>query len=216
MFFYLRSDAAVSLPEDTGRLLREQGDDDRAALDRLLPLVYQELRAAAESYLGHERSDHTLQPTALIHEAYLRLVDRESLRFNDREHFLALAAQAMRRILVDHARGRRRVKRGGDRAKIPLNEETPAASDRAVDLLALDEALASLKEVNGEHARLVELRFFGGLTIDETARVLGVSTSSVERGWRCARVWLYRELAKGDTRIEEHDDGSNGAEPTNL
>lgn len=206
----------MSSPEDIDRLLAEQGDGDREALDRLLRLVYRELRAVAESYLRHERSDHTLQPTALIHEAYLRLVDRESVRFADREHFLALAAQAMRRILVDHARGRQREKRGGDREKIPLNEEIPGAWERPVDLVALDEALARLKEVNAEHAHLVELRFFGGLTIDETARVLEVSTSTVERGWRCARVWLYRELAKGDTRVEGNNDGSDGAGPTNL
>ena len=156
--------------------------------------------------MRQERTDHTLQPTALIHEAYLRLARRESVHWENRAHFLAAAAQAMRRILVDHGKHHGRAKRGGARKKTPFHETLLLCQGPTPDLLALDEALAQLAQINPERARLVELRFFAGLTIHETAEVLGVSTASVERHWRCARAWLYHRLTKGDTQAAGGDE----------
>jgi RNA polymerase sigma factor (TIGR02999 family) len=183
-------------PQDVTQLLVDASDGDRRALDRLLPLVYDELRKLAEALMQQERPDHTLQPTALVHEAYLRLVDRTRIHWVNRAHFYAVAAQAIRRVLVDHARGHKRVKRGRGRARISLDEGLVTAPDPLPDLLALDEALDELAAHDPQEARVVEVRFFGGLTIAETAEVLGISTATVERDWRYARARLYQLLAK--------------------
>ncbi|MBU0618366.1 MAG: sigma-70 family RNA polymerase sigma factor [Planctomycetes bacterium] len=188
-----------SSDEVTLGLARLRDGDGRAA-DSILPIVYDELRRLASRYLRHQRPGHTLQTTALVHEAYLRLVDQTQAREGDRVHFVALAARAMRSILVDHARSRRTVKRGGARRRIPLDDTVALFESRSVDLLALDEALARLADANERQSRIVELRFFGGLTTAETADVLGLSTRAVERDWRYARVTLHRTLSASDTR----------------
>ncbi len=158
------------------------------------PLVYEQLHRLAEGYFRRQPKGHTLSPTALIHEAYLKLVDREGGRWKDRTHFLAVAATAMRQILVDHARGREAVKRGGGRQRITLDESAMPSAERDVDLLALDEALARLAGLDERKARVVELRFFAGLTVQETAAALGVSSVTVKRDWSMARAWIDREL----------------------
>ncbi|MHC4429258.1 MAG: ECF-type sigma factor, partial [Planctomycetota bacterium] len=166
------------------RLVVEASGGDHRAVNELLPLVYEELRQLAGAMMRQERSDHTLQPTALVHEAYLKLVDRTHMQWTDRAHFLAVAAQAVRHVLVDHARGHGRRKRGGGRAKIPLDERRAASPERPakpVDLLAVDEALENLATDDPREARVVEMRFFGGMTIEETAAVLGISVATVER-----------------------------------
>ncbi len=168
--------------------------DDPSA-DDLLPLVYDELRRLAEGYLRRERPGHTLQPTALVHEAYLRLVDQDRVDWQGRTHFLAVGAHMMRRLLIDHARGRGRVRRGGDRQRLTLDDEMAAVAGQDVDLLALHEALETLAELDERQARIVELRFFAGLRVDEVAQVLGVSRRTVEGDWTHARAWLRRELA---------------------
>ena len=173
----------------------------RDSIDQVLPAVYDELRALAERSLRHERGDHTLQATALVHEAYLRLAKRSDVPWEDRAHFSALAAQAIRRILVDHARHRRRAKRGGQRNKLPLDAVVTVAPEPGVNLVELDEALTRFSEQEPRKAQVVEMRFFGGMTADETAEVLGVSTRSVERDWRFARVWLFRELSSDESDI---------------
>jgi RNA polymerase sigma factor (TIGR02999 family) len=183
---------------DTAQLLEDARTGDRRAADQLLALVYGELRALAGQLLRRERPDHTLDATALVHEAYLKLVDQTRVAWQDQAHFFAIAAQAIRRILVDHARGHRRHKRGGGRAKLALDEGLVASYEQAADLVALDEALAQLGRRDPQRARIVEMRFFAGLTIEETAAVLEVSASTVERDWRYARAWLYRALASND------------------
>lgn len=183
--------------ENVTQLLTRAREGDRTATDRLLTSVYEELRRLAQGLLAAERPDHSLQATALVHEAYLRLVGHRGSGWEDRAHFFSVAARAMRRILVDHARAGGRKKRGGGRARAPLEEGLVAAYEEAVDLVALDDALDRLAAVKESSARVVELRYFGGLTIDQTASVLGVSESSVEREWRYARSWLYRELGEG-------------------
>jgi len=180
-------------------MLQAAAEGDSSAADALLPLVYDELRRTAGYLMGAERSDHTLQPTALVHEAYLKLVDQSRVEWRSRAQFFSVAAQAIRRILVDHARAKGSLKRGGGRAKVTLDEQLVASFDRSVDMLALDEALRTLAISHPRHARIVEARFFGGLTIEETAHVLGVSTSTVEREWRYARAVLFRMLS-GDAR----------------
>jgi len=177
------------------RLLAEIGEGNREAVDRLLPLVYAELRRIAASYLRTEREGHTLQPTALVNEAYLRLVDQR-VAWQGRAHFLGVAAQLMRRILVDYARGRRADKRGRGFAFVALDDALLAPYERDVDLVALDDALQTLSELDARQSRVVELRFFGGLSAEETAEVLGVSTPTVTRDWAVARLWLRREIAK--------------------
>jgi RNA polymerase sigma-70 factor (ECF subfamily) len=178
------------------QMLAAIGRGDRSALSSLIPLVYQELRKLADDKLRREPSDHTLQPTALVHEAYLRLVGQEQLDWNNRTHFFGAAAEIMRRILVDHARKRRALKRGGDRPGEALDEAIVLFEERSADLLALDEALTRLGRLDPEQVRIVELRFFGGLGVEETAGILGVSASTVARGWRLARAWLLRELGE--------------------
>ena len=177
----------------TSLLLRWRGGD-KAALNALMPLVYTELRRLAHHYLQRERPDHTLQSTALVHEAYARLVGQNLPEWQNRAHFFGVAAQLMRQILVDYARQHRTGKRGGSVCRLPLDEAEshPAATD--VDVLALDYALQSLAKLDPQQSRVVELRFFGGLSIEDTSEVLGISPSTVKRDWSTARVWLYREL----------------------
>jgi RNA polymerase sigma factor (TIGR02999 family) len=166
----------------------------QSSRDELVPVVYQELRRLADNYLRRERPDHTLQPTALVHEAYLRLINQDDVRWQNREHFIGVAARMMRRVLVDHARGHKRGKRGGGSFKVSLAEADRALKIGEVDLVALDEALKVLAVKHPQKSLIVDLRFFGGLSIEETARVVGVSDSTVERDWRFARAWLLREM----------------------
>jgi len=170
-----------------------QGDEDAAG--RLIPLVYDELRTRAAAALRPERPDHTLTPTALVHEAYLRLVDQRLPQFENRKHFYGVAARVMRQVLVDHARSRKAAKRNAGRQALPLDENLPVTDERAADLMALDDALAALAGVDPEKARLVELRYFTGLTIEDTAEMLGVSPATVKREWALARAWLHREIS---------------------
>jgi RNA polymerase sigma factor (TIGR02999 family) len=181
---------------DVTRLLLDWSRGDQTALDRLIPLVYDELRALADRSLRQERSGHTLQGTALVHEAYLKLVDQREVRWQDRAHFFAVAAQLMRRILVDYARRHGAIKRGSGKPGLPLEEADAlvAASAPLVDWLALDRALDRLAAFDERQARIVELRFFAGLTIEETAEVLQISPATVKNEWTLARAWLYREL----------------------
>jgi len=183
---------------EVSQLLIAWKNGDGTALERLMPLVYDELHALASRHLRGERPDHTLQTTALIHEAYLRLVGAD-VAWEGRGHFLAVAAQTMRRILVDHARGRSRAKRGGGERPVSLDEALVVSPDRGADVLALDEALARLSTLDERKARAVELHYFGGLTYDETAAALQVSAATVDRELRFAKAWLFRELTAGDT-----------------
>ena len=169
-----------------------KGDD--AALEQLIPAVYQELRRMADHYLRGEDSGHSLQPTALVHEAYLRLIDQTKVEWQNRAHFFGVAAQMMRRILIDHAKAKHRVKRGGTAVKVMLDENVNFTQERASELLALDDALQSLARIDERKSRIVELRYFGGLTVEETAQVLGISDKTVMRDWNLAKAWLYREL----------------------
>lgn len=183
---------------DVTRILTELSEGSPRAADELFPLVYDELRRVASKSLRSERPDHTLQATALVHEVYLRLVGQESAQWRGRAHFLAVAAQIVRRILVDHARRSKRLRRGGDRAKIPLDQVAPISPAQDYDLLGLDAALSRLAEQMPRPARVVEMKFFGGATYDEIAEALRVTTRTIERDWRFARAWLFRELASGE------------------
>jgi RNA polymerase sigma factor (TIGR02999 family) len=175
-------------------LLRQWTEGRQDALDRLLPEIYGELRRLAASYLRRERLDHTLQPTALVHEAFLRLVDQRAVRWQNRAHFFGIAAQAMRRILVDHARGRVAGKRGAGERPLPIDDAIVFAEMPSAEILALDDALTRLAAVDPRQSRVVELRFFGGLTMEETAEVMGISPATVGREWTVAKAWLYAEL----------------------
>jgi RNA polymerase sigma factor (TIGR02999 family) len=179
---------------DVSRLLRAWSDGDQRALGQLTPIVYDELRRLARRYLRRERAGHSLQTTALVNEAYLRLVDYKHMHWQNRAHFLAVSAQAMRRILVDHAR-RRNVKRGAGAEHIPFDAAAVICFDRSGDFVSLDDALTALAERAPRKAKVVELRFFGGLSVDEIAEVLHVSSITVMREWKSAKAWLYRELA---------------------
>jgi RNA polymerase sigma-70 factor, ECF subfamily len=179
---------------DVTHLLAQWRDGDARAFDELVPLVYAELRQLADHYLQQERNGHTLQPTALVHEAYLRLAQQTGAGFNNRVHFYGAAATVMRRILVDHARRRLAVKRGAGQAPIELNDALVTGIDPQVDLIALDEALTRFAALSPAPARVVELRYFGGLTVEETATLLGVAPVTVKRQWAFARAWLHREL----------------------
>jgi len=185
-------------PEDITQLLSRAAEGDTDAASALLPLVYEELRALAGSYLASERPDHTLQPTAIVHEAYLRLVGTPEASWNDRTHFFRAAALAMRRVLVNHARDRNRLKRGGARRRVPLADDTPApvVIDETLDLLALDEALAELGRADKRKEQIVELRFFGGFSIDEISEILRISPAQVKRDWTTARAFLASRLAE--------------------
>lgn len=178
------------------QILQEWNDGSPEAPERLMSLVYAELRRLARSYLQREREAHTLQPTALVNEAYLRLVDQTQVAWENRAHFFGIAAQLMRRILVDHARAHLAEKRGGLGVKIQLDEAHFMPEEKGDDLLALDEALARLAETDPRMSRVVELRFFGGLSEPEAAEVLGVSERTVRRDWQMAKLWLYRELSQ--------------------
>lgn len=187
--------ASRSSQSVTGLLERwSQGDQD--ALEQLMPLVYDELHRLAGAYLRRERRGHTLQPTALVNEAYLRLIDQRTARWHNRAQFFGVAAQLMRRILVDHARAHHAAKRGGSQEDLRLSLARPFGEQPDFDLLALHDALNQLAEIDPEQGRIVELRFFGGLTIEETAEVVGISHATVEREWKMARAWLRRELTR--------------------
>jgi RNA polymerase sigma factor (TIGR02999 family) len=184
-------------PQDITQLLVECRQGNREALDELMPLVDNELRAVARRYLARERPGHTLQSTALVNEAYLKLVGQRDVQWQNRAHFFGVAAQLMRRLLVDHARRRKRVKRGSGGTRITLVEGLASVEPVDLDAIALDDALKSLEQLDPKKGRLVELRFFGGLTIEETAEVMGTSAGTVKREWQFAKVWLYRHMQHG-------------------
>ncbi len=178
------------------QLLKEWSNGDQAALDKLMPLVYGELRLMARRYMARQNPGHTLQTTALINEAYLKLVGQEEKHWQNRAHFFGVAAQAMRHILVDYARSRQYAKRGGGEQAVSLDEALTVSSERAAELVALDDALEQLAKVDPRKCRVVELRFFGGLSVEETAEVLKVSEVTVMRDWSMAKAWLHRELSR--------------------
>ena len=175
-------------------LLLEWRDGDKAALDRLTPLVYDELRRIAHRYVQRERNGHTLQTTALVNEAYLRLAGQQKVDWQNRAHFFAVSAQVMRHILIDHARRRRYAKHGGDARQVSLEDAALMPQERAAELIALDEALDELAKLDPRKSRVVELRYFGGLSLEETAEVLEISLMTVRRDWRAAKAWLYRRM----------------------
>ena len=190
-----------NLSNDITGLLADWSKGDPSALEQLTPLVYQELHKLAHIYLGRERPGHTLQPTALIHEAYLRLIDQNIDEWQSRAHFYGVAARLMRQILVEHARGFRAEKRGGGVAKLALDEALDYSQDLAAELIALDDALTSLAAIDERKCRVIELRHFGGLSVEETAQALGISVPTVIRDQRMAQAWLHRELS-GDEKSE--------------
>jgi RNA polymerase sigma-70 factor (ECF subfamily) len=191
----------ASTSRDATRYLNELAAGDSRAADELFGLVYSELRSLAGSYLRGANPAQTLQPTALVHEAYLRMISAETpAGWENRAHFLGVAAKAMRSVIVDHVRAKRARKRGGEFQRVPIDDLVDDLEHSGADLVALDDALAALAQLDPELARLVELRFFGGLTIDETSKVLGVSTATVERSWRTARLWLRDRL--GESPLE--------------
>lgn len=182
-------------------LLLHWGNGDRKALEKILPLVYNELRRLARYHLQQQRPNHTLQTTALVHEAYLRLAEEESIQVKDRRHFLGIAAQLMRWILVDYERNRRAAKRGAGATRLTLDASVAGPSqERDVDLLALDEALDRLAKLDRQQSQIIELRYFGGLTIEDTSEFLGISRATVKRSWASARAWLLREMSRGEAR----------------
>ncbi|GJM18961.1 MAG: extracytoplasmic sigma factor ECF [Phycisphaeraceae bacterium] len=185
---------------DVTQLLNDLSVGDEHAASRLLPLVYEELRRLAAGYLAHERADHTLQATALVHEAFLSLVGSGDDRWESRAHFYRVAALAMRHVLVNHARDRARIKRGGGARKLPLAEDPVEIDASPEDLIALDEALDRLGELDERKVQVVQLRYFGGFTIEQAARILGISPAQVKRDWTGARAFLMRELSRGDPR----------------
>ncbi|HEX8650484.1 MAG TPA: sigma-70 family RNA polymerase sigma factor [Pyrinomonadaceae bacterium] len=182
--------------ESVTGLLIELSNGNRAAVDLLLPLIYDELRSLAANYLRRERPDHTLQATALVHEAYLRLVDQTRVNWQNRAHFFGVAAQIMRRLLVDHARKVNAGKRGADFQKLSLDENIDRVDERSSELLALDEALNALAVIDEQKARIVELRYFGGLSVEETAEVLNVTPITIKRHWRMAKAWLHGQMQR--------------------
>jgi RNA polymerase sigma-70 factor (ECF subfamily) len=184
-------------PKEVTQLLLAWNGGDDDALDKLMPLVYDELRKAAKRFLRREPAGHTLQSAALVNEVYLRLIDAKNVRWQDRAHFFAISARLMRRVLVEFARRRRQLKRGGDVHQISIEEALAFGQDQATDVVELDDALTALARLNLRQSRVVELRFFGGLTEEEIAEALQVSPRTVRNDWRVARAWLYRELNKG-------------------
>jgi RNA polymerase sigma factor (TIGR02999 family) len=181
-------------PNEITERLIAWGAGDKAALDQLLPIVYQELRRIAGNYLRQENPGHTLQPTALVHEAWLRLIDQTRVTWQNRAQFFGVAAQLMRRILVDHAKTKHREKRGGEAVKLSLDDVINLSRERAADLLALDDALDELARIDGRKSRVVELRYFGGFSVEETAQILEVSPETVMRDWKMAKAWLYQQI----------------------
>ncbi|MGA2216889.1 MAG: sigma-70 family RNA polymerase sigma factor [Terracidiphilus sp.] len=190
---------ADSSPSEVTALLTQLSQGDKSVIERLMPLVYDELHLRASRYMRQERAGHTLQPTALVHEAYLKLVGQREASFRNRAHFFAIASQLMRRILIDHARARLTVRRGGDQAGLSLQYAAleyaaQLRTDTPQGMIAVDDALQKLKALDPRQEQIVEMRFFGGLTVEETAEVLGVSTRTIEREWTVARAWLYAQL----------------------
>jgi RNA polymerase sigma-70 factor, ECF subfamily len=183
-----------ALPQEITQLLMHWSQGDKSALDQLVPLVYPELRRIAKRHMNREGAAHTLQTSALINEAYLKLVDQQNVKWQDRAHFFAVAAQVMRHILVDHARTRNYAKRGGGAPKLPLNEAAALTEQRAAELIALDDALRDLARLDARRSQIVELRFFGGLSLEETAEVMNTSPSTVQREWRAAKAWLHHTM----------------------
>lgn len=179
---------------DITALLTRLSKGDKSVIGRLMPLVYDELHRRATSQMRQERANHTLQPTALVHETYLKLVEQRGATFKNRAHFMAVASQLMRRILIDYARARLTAKRGGEQIPIQLEEAYPLRTDTPVGLVAVDDALRKLETLDPRQEKIVEMRFFGGLTVEETAEALGVSTRTIEREWTMARAWLYIQL----------------------
>lgn len=182
-------------PSQVTQLLVSWGNGNQQSLEALIPLVYDELRRQARRYLRRERPDHTLQSTALVHEAYVKLIDQRQATWHNRSQFFGVAAQLMRRILVDHARSRGAIKRGAGVTKLAIAEEVAALEMRNVDLISLDASLKQLEQMDPQQARIVELRFFSGLSIEDTADALGISTATVKRDWALAKAWLYREIS---------------------
>ena len=177
-------------------MLIELTDGNKEVVNHILPHIYDELRRLASSYLRKERSNHTLQPTALVHEAYMKLIDQNRVKWQNRAHFFGIAAQVMRRILMDHARKHQAEKRGGEFEKLPIEEEILIVShDKSAELIALDEALEELAKLDPDKAKIVELRYFGGLSIEETAEVMGVSVPTVNRHWKMAKAWLFSQIS---------------------
>lgn len=185
----------VQSTKNVTELLLGWGNGDKAALDQILPIVYEELRKQAARYLRRERVGHTLQTTALIHEAYIRLVDQKNVRWQNRAHFFGISAQLMRRILVDHARAKGRAKRGGSDIRVSLDDKNLIAKAADLDIIAVDEALERLAQIDEQQSKIVELRFFSGLTVEETAEVLKISPATVKRDWSMAKAWLHREIS---------------------
>jgi RNA polymerase sigma-70 factor (ECF subfamily) len=185
-------------PQNVTQLLIAWNGGNKDALDELLPIVYDELRRQAARYLRRERPGHTLQTTALIHEAYLRLIDQKSVQWQNRAQFFGIAARMMRRILVDHARTKHRAKRGGADLRVSLTDATSVTKDPDLDLVELDEALNRLAEIDPQQSKIVELRFFSGLNVEETATALQISPGTVKRDWKVAKAWLYREISRDE------------------
>ena len=191
---------AQASTQELTQLLVQLSEGKSQVVDDILPLIYNELRRLASNYLRRERSDHTLQPTALVHEAYIKLIDQTQVKWQNRAHFFGIAANIMRRILVDYARQHKADKRGGAAEKLPLEEEILIVSEgKSAELLALDEALENLAKIDAQKSKIVELRYFGGLSVEETAEVLGISEITVKRHWRMAKAWLYGQLAPENT-----------------
>ena len=184
-------------PQEVTQLLADWGRGDKSAFDKLFPLVHEELRRIAQRQMSHERPGHTLQATALVNEAYLKLAGNEGFEWRDRAHFYAVCAQVMRHVLIDHARAHARDKRGGGALQVSLNDAIALGEQRAEELVALDEALRSLEHLDPQKGRIVEMRYFGGLSIEETAEVLDISPRTVRREWRRAKAWLYRMISEG-------------------
>ena len=187
-------------PKEVTQLLLAWSEGDQASLEKLIPLVYAELHRLAKRYMGRERAGHTLQTTALVNEAWLRLVDAQQVRWQNRAHFFAVSAQLMRRILVSAARARQAHKRGGEAQPVALDEALTIAAERAAELVALDDALTALQALDPRRSQVVELRYFGGLSVEETAEVLQVSPETVMREWKRAKAWLYSALNKGSVK----------------
>lgn len=186
------------MPNEVTQLLISWRNGDSEALDKLIPMVYAELRKLARRHMARESPDHTLQTSALINETYLKLVDQQNVQWQNRAHFFAVAAQVMRHILMDHARSHRYQKRGAGAPKVAFDENTGLSDERAAELVSLDDALTALAEIDPRKSRIIELRFFGGLSVEETAVIMKISPVTVSREWRAARAWLRREMATGE------------------
>jgi RNA polymerase sigma factor (TIGR02999 family) len=192
---------AVDSSQDISGLIAAWGNGDEKALSSLMSFVYPELRRIARQHLNHRQAGHTLESAALANEAYLKLIHAGSVRCENRVHFLALCSQIIRRILVDHARSRGYAKRGGDAVRVPLDDVLVGAQDRGIEILALDEGLQSLSKIDPRKVRVVELRYFGGLSFEETAEVLGISAETAKRDWKMAKAWLFQELTGDQDRV---------------